>query len=106
MVLDIKVAMGNLRDNNFQIDAEAYGSSSKICYEHEQYLRDFAYVSMFVNRNIKEGEKIESEYISMLRAGKQESGLHTKYMELFKEHNILAKEDIERDSPLKWSAIL
>jgi N-acetylneuraminate synthase len=106
MVKDIKQAKKDYEDNKFVIDKTIYGSSEKICHEHEQYLRDFCYMTLFSKKEFKKGELINFEDVSILRAGKKDKGLEPKYLELFKKYKIRAKKDISFEDPITWESIL
>lgn len=106
MVLDINKARAEYLGGNVSIDAMVYGSSAKICHEHEKYLRDFCYMTLFARRNIKKGEIIRVEDLSILRPGKKIPGLEPKYISLFEANEITAKSDIAFEDPIVWSVIL
>ncbi|MEA3314781.1 MAG: N-acetylneuraminate synthase family protein [Campylobacterota bacterium] len=106
MVVDIRKAEIDYKNNNFSIDKIIYGSSEKICHEHEQYLRDFCYMTLFSKRNIKKGDIIKVDDIAILRAGKKEKGLEPKYLDLFKVNKVTASKDINFEDPIQWESIL
>lgn len=106
MVEDIKKAEKKYESGDFVIDKIIYGNTEKICYEHEQYLRNFAYMTLFSKRNIKKNEIIRLEDISILRAGNKDKGLEPKYLELFKKDLVTASKDIGFEEPIKWESIL
>jgi N-acetylneuraminate synthase len=106
MVQDIRQAEAGVKSGNFNIDKKIYGNTQKICHEHEQYLRDFAYMTLFAKKEIKKGEVIDPKDISILRAGKKEKGLEPKYLELFSQYEIKAKQDIGFEDPINWEDIL
>jgi N,N'-diacetyllegionaminate synthase len=106
MVKDIKQAKKDYEDNKFVIDKTIYGGSEKICHEHEQYLRDFCYMTLFSKKEFRKGEQINFEDISILRSGKKEKGLEPKYLELFEKYEIVAKQDIAFEDPITWEKIL
>jgi N-acetylneuraminate synthase len=106
MVQDIRQAELDVKSGNFSIDRKIYGSTEKICHKHEQYLRDFAYMTLFANREIKKGEVINLKDISILRAGKKEKGLEPKYLKLFECYEIKVNKDIAFEDPIKWESIL
>lgn len=106
MVLDINKAETEYKNGNISIDNTIYGSSAKICHEHEKYLRDFCYMTLFAKRSIKKGEIIKAEDLSVLRPGKKPRGLEPKYLKLFDEHSITANQDISFEDPIVWDAIL
>jgi N,N'-diacetyllegionaminate synthase len=105
MVDDINTASIEYKKGLFSLDSNIYGNSAKLCHEHEQYLRDFAYVSMFSNRNINKGEVINLDDISILRPGKKNRGLDPKYLYLF-NNGITAKCDITFENPITWDILL
>lgn len=106
MVKNINIASENFRNENIRIDKKIYGLSAKLCHEHERYLRDFCYMTLFAKKNIKQGETIKPEYLSILRPGKKKRGLEPKYMKLFEENVITAKQDIAFEDPIVWDVIL
>lgn len=106
MVSDIHKARIAYLNNNFVIDKNIYGSSLKICHEHEKYLRNFCYMTLFAKRNIKKGEVITPEDLIILRPAKKERGLDPKYLNLFKEQTITAKKDISFEDSITWDLIL
>ena len=106
MVVDIREAEKKYNSRNFEINETIYGNSEKVCHEHEQYLRDFCYMTLFSKKAIKKGELIKPGDISILRAGKKNKGLEPKYLNLFKENKIVAKKNIEFEAPIHWDSIL
>lgn len=106
MVKDINEARFAYKNDNLSIDKKIYGSTEKICYEHEKYLRNFCYMTLFSARDIKKGEIIKVEDLSVLRPGKKKPGLEPKYLKLFEEHKITAKQNISFEDPIIWDAIL
>lgn len=106
MVDDIKKAEIDYENSNFTIDKTIYGNSAKICYEHEKYLRDFAYMTLFAKKDIKRGEIIKPEDLSILRVGKKKRGLEPKYLKLFEENSVTASKDINFEDAITWDLIL
>jgi len=106
MVEDIRQAENDYKNDDFTIDKVIYGSSAKICHEHEKYLRDFAYMTLFAKKDIKKGDVISIDDISILRSGKKARGLEPKYLKLFRDNIISAKYDISFEDPLEWNMIL
>lgn len=106
MVSDIDRAREVYLKDTVSIDLTIYGSTAKICHEHEKYLRDFAYMTLFANRPISKGEFIPAEAIIILRAGKKQPGIEPKYLKLFTSHTITAKHDIALEDPITWDVIL
>ena len=106
MVVDIRQAEKDYSEQRFRIDPRIYGSTAKVCHEHERYLRDFSYMTLFAVCAIKKGEQIRTEDIVVLRPGKKERGLDPKYYNLFQQNDITAKRDISEGEPLCWGSIL
>ncbi|ADR35048.1 N-acetylneuraminic acid synthase domain [Sulfuricurvum kujiense DSM 16994] len=106
MVIDINEARKRFLNGSGTVQPAIYGSTAKICYEHEKYLRDFAYMTLFAKRTIRKGDPIPPEAISILRPGKKQPGLPPKYLKLFSDHTITAKKEIACEDPITWDAIL
>jgi sialic acid synthase SpsE len=102
---ELKIMVEKLHSETATLDKTIYGSTKRVCYPHEEYLRDFAYHQLFVNRDIKKGETITQKDISILRRGKKSKGIEPKYWYLF-ENGIVAKNSIENETPLNWNLIL
>lgn len=106
MVRDIRQAELSYIRGDFKIEKSVYGSTAKVTYSHEKYLRDFAYMCLFSAKDIKEGEIITDKDIAILRPGKKKRGLEPKYLKLFEEYKVTAKRNIVFEEPITWDAIL
>ena len=106
MVSDIQNAEKKVDKGDFYIDKKMLGSSSKRCYDHEKYLRDFCFMTLYAGRNIAKGEHIKQEDIKILRPGKKTPGLSPKHFKFFKQYKITAKKNIKADDPIIWETIL
>jgi N-acetylneuraminate synthase len=106
MVKDIRRAEEVYNQGVYSIDPVIYGSSAKVCHSHEKYLRDFAYMTLFVRRNIKKGELIRTEDIVILRPGKKKRGLDPKFINLFSIYEIEAQKKLQSEETIDWDAIL
>jgi N-acetylneuraminate synthase len=106
MVLDIKEAKKTYQNGSYKLDSLLYGNSEKECHNHEKYLRDFCYMTMYTKKSFQKGDTIRSEDIAILRPGKKIKGLEPKYLQLFKNYNITASRDINFEEPITWEAIL
>lgn len=106
MVRDIRCAEQNMSTGDYLVDNLLYGSSARVCHENEQYLRDFCYMTLFAARNIQKGEQIRSEDLLILRPGKKKRGLDPKFIKLFAENEIIARENVGFEEPIQWSSIL
>jgi len=106
MVDEIKEAENKYASNNFFVNDVIYGKTEKICHEHEKYLRDFCYMTLFSNKTIKKGDIIKPTDISILRAGKKSKGLEPRYLKLFETYAVTAKDYIDFEDPINWDKIL
>ena len=106
MVADINEARADFESGNISIDKTIYGMSAKICYEHEKYIRDFCYMTLFAKRDIKKGEAIAAKDLSVLRPGKKARGLEPRYLGLFEKNMVTAKCDIAFEEPITWDLLL
>ncbi len=106
MVRDIRKADKDMENASFKIDSMIYGNSAKICYDHERYLRDFAYMTLFAKRKIRKGETILPEDIAILRPGKRKRGLDPFFLTLFETQRVKAKKDLVPEESITWDAIL
>ncbi|MBF0557011.1 MAG: N-acetylneuraminate synthase family protein [Nitrospirae bacterium] len=105
MVAAIRQAESDYERGTFNIDKVIYGSTVKIVYQEVKYLRDFAFMKLFANRDIRQGEGIRAEDISILRPGKKKHGLDPVYLKLFEEFDIKAKKLIYFEDPITWDVI-
>ncbi|MDP2076970.1 MAG: N-acetylneuraminate synthase family protein [Sulfuricurvum sp.] len=94
------------KNEEYVINPTIYGNSEKICHPHEQYLRDFAYMTLFAKKPISCGTQILSDDLIILRPGKKTRGLDPKYLDLFKKFTVIAKKDLHFEDPITWHAIL
>ncbi|WP_321491566.1 N-acetylneuraminate synthase family protein [uncultured Desulfobacter sp.] len=106
MVKDIRAAEKDYLSGHYEIDYEIFGSSARKCYEHEKYLRNFCFMTLFSQKRIEKGGQIKLQDIKILRPGKKERGLEPKYLSLFNSYKIFAKTNIEIDDPITWESIL
>lgn len=106
MVKDIEGTEKRSRANGLVIDEIIYGNSSKKCYSHEKYMRDFAFMTLFAGKCINKGEQIKPADIRILRPGKQTRGLDPVYLELFESNKISAKTNLQLNDPITWDIIL
>tara|TARA_B100001093_G_scaffold78881_1_gene70136 strand:- start:12357 stop:13421 length:1065 start_codon:yes stop_codon:yes gene_type:complete len=86
------------------IDESLLGSSAKKVTEHEKYLRDFCYRSIFSSADIQEGDLFSEENLIILRNGEQEKGLHPREL-----HNLIGNscpKAVEKGTPVNWETLL
>lgn len=105
MVEDIRKAEKDVATGNIKIDKKMYGSSAKVTFEHESYLRNFCFMTLFAARDIKKGKRIRYQDLFILRPGKKERGLDPKYLDLFNKYKIYAAENIDREEAITWRKI-
>ena len=80
------------------------GSGVKKTLECEEYVRKFAYKSIFSITKIKKGEKLNVDNIKCLRPGEYKSGLEPFYFDTINEY-FYAKTDIDSFEPINWKNI-
>lgn len=105
MVTAIRQAQLDYARGTFKIDKLIYGSTAKTVYPQEKYLRDFAFMKLYANREIGQGHRIRPEAISILRPGKKRHGLDPVYLELFDKYDIRAKRLVSFEEPITWDLI-
>lgn len=106
MVTDIRKAENKVNCLPIELDRRIYGSSEKITFTHERYLRDFSFISIFAKRDIKRGERIRYRDLRLLRPGKKKRGLDPEYLGLFKKYKIFAIKDVPCEEAISWSSFL
>lgn len=106
MVKEIAQAETRYNPGRCSIDKKLYGETSRRCYDHEKYLRNFCYMTLFAKRPIRKGQQIKPDDLIILRPGKKRNGLKPKYIKLFSLHNISAKIQINKNDPITWDMVL
>lgn len=81
------------------------GSSRRIAYEHERYVRDFAFKCLFALREIPAGRRITARDVGVLRPGQYKRGLDPRWYELV-VGKAVARRRIPRWEPITWDRIL
>lgn len=94
-----------LEGKEFAINEMVSGSSIKKTYPEEQYVRDFAFKSIFATRYIYAGELITCENIGVLRPGEADRGLEPEFFEII-ANKCTVTRDIQPWEPIKWDHIL
>ncbi len=85
--------------NNIKITEMALGDGSKIPTEPPESI-NAARRSIFVNRDIKEGEQLEKDILNVLRPA---IGIEPKYLNFVDGKN--TNKDIKKENPLLWEDI-
>ena len=93
-----------LLSEKIDFDDICTGSGIKKTLQCEEYVRTFAYKSIFATKNIKKGEKLSKDNIKCLRPGEYKSGLEPIYFDIINEH-FYAKENIDSFEPIEWKII-
>ena len=83
-----------------------YGTSAKLPMHGEEYLRRFAYMSLFAARDLPRGQRIRPDDLAILRPGKHRPGLEPSRQELFGSHRVTAKRRIRAGEAVTWGDIL
>ena len=93
-----------LKSENIDLDQICLGSGIKKTLECEEYVRMFAFKSIFTTKNIKKGEKLTKDNIKCLRPGEYMRGLEPLHFDIIEEH-FYAKVDIDSFEPIEWKKI-
>ena len=101
----VRLGTRHIKRGDIRIDKKLYGSSNKIVFEHEKYLRNFCFASIFAKKNIRKGSRICYRDLHLLRSGKKRSGLEPKYLDMFKRYRIYAARDIKNEEVINWEKI-
>lgn len=86
------------------VDPVLLGTSEKTVQAEEQYLRGFAYRSVFTRRAIRAGERFTRDNLAILRNGQQPPGLHPR--ELRHLLGRICPRDLEAGEPVTWDSLL
>ncbi len=106
MVEDIRYAEKAAALGRYKINKKIFGSSSRIVYPHEKYLRKFCFGAIYAKRLIRKGQRIRVSDLIVLRPGNKARGFEPKYIDMFRAHNITASSFIGKEQPVVWSKIL
>ena len=93
-----------LKSENINLDQSCLGSGVRKTLECEEYVRKFAFKSIFTTKNIKKGEKLNKDNIKCLRPGEYTRGLEPIHFDTIEEH-FYAKVDIDAFEPIEWKKI-
>lgn len=94
-----------LAGKEFTINKLVSGSSIKKTYPEEQYVRDFAFKTIFATRNIEIGELLTTENTGVLRPGESDRGIEPEFYEILLDR-CSATRKIQAWEPIKWGHIL
>ena len=78
------------------------GNGVKRTLEAEEYVRRFAYKSIFSSTHIRKGEKLTPENIRCLRPGEYQEGLAPLFFDILVE-NFYARHEILAFEPRHWT---
>lgn len=93
-----------LANKELVLNSEYLGSGVKRTLPSEDYVRRFAYKSIFSTEKIKSGDKLTPANIKCLRPGEYEEGLQPMYFDILTEF-FFAKSDIEPFEPISWEDV-
>jgi len=93
-----------LKGNKLPLEDKYLGSGIKKTLSCEEYVRSFAYKSIFSTKEIKSGDKLDLDNIKCLRPGEYRSGLEPLFFDVLIE-NFYAKHDIEEFEPITWKDV-
>ncbi len=93
-----------LNSKELAISDRFLGSGIKKTLDCEQYVRRFAYKSIFSTTMLKKGAKLSPQNMKCLRPGEYKTGIAPVYFDLLNEH-FFAKKDIEPFEPIDWTNI-
>jgi len=102
IINDTRAQFQNFKE--FKLNDLYVGSGIKQTLPCEQYVRDFAYKSIFSIKKIKKGEKLDSSNIKCLRSGEHDSGLEPIFFNIINDH-FYAKKDIDEFEPINWKVV-
>lgn len=105
MVAEVKRAKERLAKGRAVIDKRLFGSSEKIVFPHERYLREFCFPTLFAKRSIQKGERIRSQDVAILRPGANSRGLEPCFIPLFRGQGFRAAQAVRAGSPLTWEVL-
>jgi len=98
MVKAIRETEKKIKNNEkVEIDEIVLGSGERKTLDIEKHLRNFAYRTIFTKKEIKKGELLTKDNLSILRRGKREKGLDPK--EWF---NIIGKKKANKDLDIEY----
>ena len=93
-----------LSNKDLVISPEYLGSGVKRTLPGEEYVRGFAFKSIFSTENIKAGDKLTANNIKCLRPGEYKSGLQPLYFDVLTQY-FSAKDDIAAFEPISWENV-
>ncbi len=105
MVDSIRMAEDKLRRGESLIVQEnLLGQGAKLVNEHEQYLRDFCYRSLFAACDISKGDIFTRENIAILRNGELPKGVHPRELNSLLDQRV--SYDIKKGEPINFNTLL
>jgi N-acetylneuraminate synthase len=93
-----------LKNKTLSISAEYLGSGIKRTLPSEEYVRNFAFKSVFSTGIIKAGEKLSIDNVKCLRPGEYKPGLEPMYFDILTQY-FYAKADIGSFEPISWENV-
>ena len=93
-----------LANKKLVLNSEYLGSGVKRTLPSEEYVRTFAFKSIFSTEKIKAGDKFNRKNIKCLRPGEYKSGLEPMYFDILTDF-FVAKVDIGAFEPISWEDV-
>ncbi len=87
-----------------KINPVVFGNSERKTYPVEEYVREFAYRSIFTTKPVKKGEKLTRNNIRVLRPGINKRGLDPKFYDLVLNHK--TNKALKEAESIKWQDLL
>ncbi|GIK83866.1 MAG: spore coat polysaccharide biosynthesis protein SpsE [Patescibacteria group bacterium] len=113
MVQAIREAEQKLKDGEtVAVSQKTLGSSERMTFKNEVYVRKFAYRLLYATQPIKVGDLITTNNIAVLRSGENykkylKIGLHPRYYKLIVEPGVYrAQRNIKVGQAISWNDIL
>ena len=93
-----------LANKELALAPEYLGSGVKRTLASEEYVRTFAFKSIFSTKKIRMGDKLSLDNIKCLRPGEYKAGLEPMYFDILTDF-FFAKADIEPFEPISWEDV-
>jgi len=101
-----EIRAGYNSGKRFEVEPLLRGSSRRVTYDIEEYVRNFAYKCLFSKCRIAKDERLTPDNVGVLRPGAYpKRGLDPKYYDLVVS-KARARTEIEAWQPITWDTIL
>jgi sialic acid synthase SpsE len=107
MVQAIRKTEKRMKDGEkVKVDKRLVGSSIKRTLDEEEYLRDYAYRTIFAARDMKKGDVLTKRNMVVLRPGGTQRGLEPKYYEMLTKKRVRLTKPVKAGDAITWDHIL